>query len=296
MATFRMLGPGDEIALEAFLLPHTDSSMILRSNLRAGGLVYQEKPYQADYMAAVGGNQITGVAAHSWNGYLLLQAPEEITELMHAFAPHIKRPVKGIIGPTSQVVGARTALGLSGVSAILESRDELFSLKLSQLAVPEALRIGRFQCRHSRKEDLDLLIPWRVAYVMESMHEKETPDLWDLSRQVIERINSEGSLWVLLKGDRIVSMTAFNARLPDCVQVGGVWTPPELRSRGYARCAVAGSLLEVLEKGAERAILFTDDAAARRTYLALGFRVIGDYSFVFFESPQAVRNKKGLSS
>ena len=124
------------------------------------------------------------------------------------------------------------------------------------------------------------------------MHEKETSDLWNLSRQTIERINSEGSLWVLLDGDRIVSMTAFNARLPDCVQVGGVWTPPELRSRGYARCAVAGSLLEAREKGAEQAILFTDDAAARRTYLALGFRVIGDYGILQFDSPQNVRDQQ----
>ena len=292
MAAFRILGPGDEKALEAFLLPHTDSSMILRSNLRAGGLVYQGKPYQADYMAAVSGNQITGVAAHAWHGHLLLQAPEQITALMHAFAPHIKRPVEGMLGPTSQVVGARMALGLSNSRAILESREDLFSLNLSQLAVPEALRAGRFQCRHSRKEDMDLLIQWRVAYSMETMHEKETSDLWNLSRQTIERIHSEGSLWVLLDGDRLVSMTAFNARLPDSVQVGGVWTPPELRSRGYARCAVAGSLLEAREKGAERAILSTENAAARRAYLALGFRIIGDYCILRFDSPQNVGDQQ----
>ena len=293
MATFRMLGPGDEKALEAFLLTHADSSMFLRSNLRAGGLVYQGKPYQADYMAMWSGNQIAGVAAHAWNGHFLLQAPEQVTELMHAFAQHIKRPVKGIIGPMSQVVGARMALGFSNAPTVLESREDLFSLKLSQLALPEALRIGRFQCRHSRKEDMDLLIQWRVAYNIDAIHEKETPDLWRSSRQGIERIHSEGSLWVLLDGDRLVSMTAFNARLPDCVQVGGVWTPPELRGLGYARCAVAGSLLEAREKGADRAILFTEDAAACRTYLALGFRIIGDYGLVLFDSPHEVRDKKG---
>ena len=296
MAVYRILGPGDEEALEAFLLMHADSSMFLRSNLRAGGLVCRGKPYQAEYMAKVSGNQVLGVAAHAWNGNLLLQVPEEIMELMHAFAQHIKRPVKGIIGPMSQVISARKALGLSDAPTTWESRQDLFSLQLSQLAVPEALRAGRVQCRHSRNADLDLLIPWSVAYMMEALHEKETPELWSSCRQSIERNHSEGILWVLLDGDRLVSMTAFNARLPDCVQVGGVWTPPELRDRGYARCAVAGSLLEARGKGAERAILFTDDAAARRAYLALGFRVIGDYSFVFFESPQAVRNKKGLSS
>ena len=289
---YRMLGSEDEEALEAFLLTHADSSMILRSNLRAGGLVYRSKPYQADYMAMVNGNQVVGVAAHAWNGNLLLQVPEEIMELMHAFAQHIKRPVKDIIGPMSQVTSARKALGLSSVPTALDSRQDLFSLQLSQLAVPEALQASRFQCWHSQKEDLDLLIPWSVAYMMEALHEKETPELWSSCRQSIESNHSERMLWVLLDGDRLVSMAAFNARLPDCVQVGGVWTPPELRDRGYARCAVAGSLLEAREKGAERAILFTDDAAARRAYLALGFHIIGDYGIVLFNSPQKAGDKQ----
>ncbi|MCH8267669.1 MAG: GNAT family N-acetyltransferase [Acidobacteria bacterium] len=292
MTTFRMLGPGDEIALEAFLLTHVDSSMFLRSNLRDGGLVYQGKPYQADYMAKVSGNQILGVAAHLWNGNLMLQMPEETGELMQAFGKQARRSLKGLVGPHSQVASAREALGLSNAPATWESHQNLFSLHLSQLTVPEALQAGRFQCRHSRKADLDLLIQWRVAYMIEAINEKETPALWSTSREAIERNNSEGSLWVLLDGGRLVSMSAFNASLPDSVQVGGVWTPPELRSRGYARCAVAGSLLEAREKGAERAILFTEDAAARRTYLALGFRIIGDYCILQFDSPQNVGDQQ----
>ena len=296
MAVYRILGSGDEEALEAFLLMHADSSMFMRSNLRAGGLVYRGKPYQADYMAKVSGNQVLGVAAHLWNGNLILQTPEKAGELMQAFGKHAQRSLKGLVGPYSQVVSAREAFALSDAPTTWESRQELFSLQLSQLAVPEALQAGRFHCRHSLKTDLDLLIQWRVAYKMEAMSAKKNSNLRTSCRQEIEMMHSEASLWVLQDDGQLVSMTSFNARLPDCVQVGGVWTSPELRGRGYARCAVAGSLLEAREKGTERAILFTDDAAARRAYLALGFRVIGDYSFVFFESPQAVRNKKGFSS
>lgn len=64
------------------------------------------------------------------------------------------------------------------------------------------------------------------------------------------------------------------------VQVGGVYTPPALRSRGYARCAVAGSLLAARAEGAERAILFTNNPAAVRAYEALGFARIGEYALV----------------
>lgn len=42
-----------------------------------------------------------------------------------------------------------------------------------------------------------------------------------------------------------VSLSAFNASLPDIVQLVGIYTPPELRGRGYAQRAVAGSLIRV---------------------------------------------------
>jgi len=59
-----------------------------------------------------------------------------------------------------------------------------------------------------------------------------------------------------------------------------VWTPPALRGRGYARCAVAGSLLEARAGGARRAILFTSSASAARAYEALGFTRAGEYGLL----------------
>jgi len=79
-----------------------------------------------------------------------------------------------------------------------------------------------------------------------------------------------------------VSYSVFNAMLADIVQIGGVWTPQELRGRGYARSVVAGSLLAARKQGIARAVLFADpaNAAARRAYLSLGFRIVGDYGLV----------------
>src|SRR5438552_2962199 len=77
-------------------------------------------------------------------------------------------------------------------------------------------------------------------------------------------LQAQGDHWLLEDRGEPLSYTAFNARLPDIVQVGGVWTPPALRGRGYARCAVAGSLLEARAGGARRAILFTSSASAAR--------------------------------
>jgi predicted GNAT family acetyltransferase len=53
-----------------------------------------------------------------------------------------------------------------------------------------------------------------------------------------------------------------------------------LRGRGYAKAAVAHSLLIARERGASRAVLFTENPSAARTYEAVGFRRTGDYSLV----------------
>ena len=64
--------------------------------------------------------------------------------------------------------------------------------------------------------------------------------------------------------------------------MGGVWTPPERRGRGYARAVVAASLLDARAEGVERAVLFTENPVARRAYEALGFRRVGEYGLVIF--------------
>ncbi len=79
---------------------------------------------------------------------------------------------------------------------------------------------------------------------------------------------------MLERGGEPVAYAAYNAALPTCVQIGGVWTPPLLRSRGYARAAVAGALLAARERGVPRSVLFTeeDNHPAKAAYRALGYR------------------------
>ena len=72
----------------------------------------------------------------------------------------------------------------------------------------------------------------------------------------------------------------FDAALPDIVQLGGIYTPPAVRGRGFAKVAVAASLLVARDRGSSRAVLFTNNPSAARAYEAIGFRRIGDYSLV----------------
>ncbi len=58
--TIRILQPGDEAALEAFLVPRMASSMFLIGNLRASGLVDRGKPYEGTYAAVFERDEFAG--------------------------------------------------------------------------------------------------------------------------------------------------------------------------------------------------------------------------------------------
>lgn len=256
--------------------------MFLRSNARAAGLAYRGAALQATYVAVFRGAEIVAVAAHCWNGMILVQAPERLNDVVRAAVAASGRPVTGLSGPADQVANARRALGLARIPVAKDGVERLYSLQLADLAVPPLLAAGEVACRHPVGHELDLLTRWRIAFSREALGLAWTAALDDDARTAIERHQHDGTQWVLLAGGTPVAYSAFNARLPDAVQVGGVWTPPEHRRRGYGRAVVAGSLLEARAAGVARAVLFADDTAAQRAYLAIGFRPLGYYGLTLF--------------
>jgi predicted GNAT family acetyltransferase len=280
----KRLGPEDRATLEAFLLEHADTSLFLRSNLRAGGIVDEGKPLQATYAGAFDGGTLVAVAAHCWNENMLLQAPRCVDEVVRAAVTLSGRTVRGVVGPWAQVCAVRRALGKEDTPATFESEDQLYALALADLVRPRVLDEPDVHCRATRDDDIDLLVRWRVAYAIETLHARPGDSMHDDARADMERHHAAGDAFLLERSGRPISVSTFNARLPDVVQIGGVFTPPELRGRGHARAVVAGSLIAVADSGVQRAVLFTgrDNLPAQRAYAAIGFRRIGDYGLVRF--------------
>jgi predicted GNAT family acetyltransferase len=285
----RILQPGDEATLEAFLLPRVECAMFLIGNMRESGLMDTGRAYSGTYAAAFDHRGIISVAAHYWNGNLVLQAPDHLQEVWRAAVEASQRPVTGLMGPNDQVNAVRQALRIEASMVQLDECEKLYGLRLDQLVIPPILTSGQVSGRRSEPEDVDLLTEWRVAYSIETQGEKDRPELWQRSRASIERALQECRGWVLECSGEPVAYNAFNAAIRKAVQVGGVYTPPQLRRRGYARAVVATSLLDARRAGVEKAILFTGvgNIAAQKAYTALGFRHIGEYRMVLLEPPLA---------
>jgi len=276
-----VLTSGDETALEMFLVQHRDTSMFLRSNVRQAGLEYTGQRASAQYLASFDGDTITGVAAHCWNGIVLMQAPRHADALARGCVETSGRPVSWLVGPPDQVRDARLALGLADTTG--DKPEILFALDLSQLVVPQLLANGEVACRPPRSDDRAVLHDWGFAYDMETLGAANTPDARRRSAEFIDMRIDAHNAWVVVDHEgRLLSFSSFNATLPDIVQLGGIYTPPALRGRGYAKASVAHSLIVARDRGATRAVLFTGNPSAARAYEAVGFRRIGDYALILF--------------
>jgi predicted GNAT family acetyltransferase len=277
----------DQAKLEAFLDRHIETSMIPRSNVARVGLVDGGERYQGTYVAAFDGDAICGMAAHYWNDNLVVQAPDALAEVVREAVARSGRAVASIMGPHAQVVAARAALGFENRRAIADGLEQLYGLALEALVVPAMLSEGRLACRAPRDDELALLLEWRVQFCVESLGESDTPEMRDRCRGFLETMHARREHWIAHDEGRLLAYSAFNATAGPVVQIGGVFTPPELRSCGYARAVVAGSLVEARRNAATRAVLFTAHAnlAAQRCYESLGFRWIGEFGLLrFFEA------------
>lgn len=286
---------GQEAEVEAFLATRAESTVFLRSNLARVGLAPRDPnvPFTGAWMGAFDGGKLAGVAAIFWNDNIVLSAGAHAGFLARSLYDAAPARVAGVLGPWDEVVDARRALGMEARGTRFVSKEILYSLPLDELVVPEVL--GRsntstststsvFRVRAPAESEMEFLLEWRMAYALEASGIPDTPENRTAARASLERFRREGHVFLCLRDEVPVATSTFNATLPDIVQIGGVYTPPAERSKGYARCSVAGSLLVARARGVARSILFTgeENPAAQKAYVALGFRPVGDYGIVFF--------------
>jgi hypothetical protein len=256
--------------------------MFLRANSRRAGLVDHGQMWQATYVGAFRARHLIGVAAHAWNGMVMVQAPDDgLAEAVRACVALSGREVGGFSGPLEQVAEARAALGLEHAPTRLDEVEGLYSLDLQHLKLPAALTSGRIGWRPPRPAERATLCGWRVEYDVEVLGSTRSEEARRHATEFLDQQLADGNVWVAADGDEPVSLSAFNAALPDIVQLGGIYTPPALRGRGYCKVAVAGSLLAAQQRGVTRSVLFTKNPSAVRSYEAVGYRLVGDYALVF---------------
>ncbi|NIY74672.1 GNAT family N-acetyltransferase [Thalassospira sp. HF15] len=284
---YRKLHDADFDAATAFLANHAATSMVLRGNLRTAGIERRRHPLSGNWFGEVAKDgSISAIIAQFGNGNVFVEAGDQSSipmALTEVFAADPLKPVAGVFGsadPAQDVVGQ---LGLEDAGFAINASDVLYELDLSHLIVPQNARADDFQMVDAEKIERNTLLRWLRAYEIEALGAEDTPGLDSkIASRLVQALDAR-CMWGLIVDGKPVSLSGFNATLPDMVQVGPVWTPPEERSKGYARILVAKTLLAVRARGVKRAILSTDSEAAAKAYEALGFQKIGHYRLALLQ-------------
>lgn len=273
---WRLAQQQDIPAIERFLLDHVQSSMFALGNLRDFGL-NGTAPRAMDMWML--GDPLCGVFGITNEGMILPQCPDVPEAGLSEAVDLIRgRAVMGLAGEATQARRFLRQAGWQDRAAHLDRDEPSFALDLCDLIVPQADGARLVPLSDG---DRSLLIRWRAAYHLESLGTDpgmaRTAALKDIDGYI-----QRNSHRLLMVDGQPVSMTGFNATLPEIVQIGGVFTPPALRGRGYARTAVALHLAEARAAGVRKAVLFAASNAAVRAYVAIGFAPAGTFSLVLF--------------
>ncbi|MFJ3913033.1 GNAT family N-acetyltransferase [Streptomyces vinaceus] len=142
--------------------------------------------------------------------------------------------------------------------------------RLAGLRAPDPVPAGR--ARTATEADLPLLLDWAGAFKRE-IGEPGAPS--EASQR--DRL-SYGGVLLWEHAGRPVSMAGFFRAIGSVSRVGPVYTPPELRGRGYAAGVTHAVSEAAYAAGASEVLLFTDLAnpTSNGVYQRLGYAPVED--------------------
>ncbi|MEU3949434.1 GNAT family N-acetyltransferase [Streptomyces sp. NPDC029526] len=167
----------------------------------------------------------------------------------------------------------------TGAPATVRERQRLY--RLGELTVPTPAPPGR--ARVAGPADRTQLAAWYGDFCAAvGQAPPQDPDGWADARAGA----GEVVLWELPDGTP-AAMACRSPIVAGQSRVVGVYTPVELRGRGYAGAATAEVSRAAVAEGAEEVLLFTDLAnpTSNGLYQRLGYRPIADFTVYDFGAP-----------
>ena len=140
--------------------------------------------------------------------------------------------------------------------------------------VPGVLRVAKV-------DDLDILERWNQEFALEAMSQEDPQ-----ARAKVERLLKLGSLYVWETDGKIVCQTYSTQPMGSSIKITGVYTPTQLRGKGYASNCVAGITKRLLKDGYKKVFLYTDLAnpTSNSIYQKIGYKKYSSMKHVKLET------------
>jgi len=243
----------------------------ISSRLQREPLLYGEPAYLA---SVDDGGRVVGVTMRTPPHNLILSEidDEAAIPLVLADAREVFDTLPGVVGPKAPVAEfAELWQEATGAGAQLEIAQRCF--RADRVDAPANVP---GDMRDYETRDRELAVEWMDAFVAEALHGPEP----ESSAEFVDRRSEDpdGGLVLWEDDGESVSMAGYGGRTPNGIRVGPVYTPPELRGRGYASALTAALTQRLLDEGRKFCFLFTDLAnpTSNSIYQRIGYRPVID--------------------
>ncbi len=176
--------------------------------------------------------------------------------------------VPGVVGPVHTAAGFAAAWKrISSGPYTISQHQRLYVLRRVQHP-----RYSPGRLRAAAASEVPLLARWMGAF-QEEVGEDTAPE----AEEMVRRRVAAGELYVWDDG-RPASMAGKTRPTAHGISVGPVYTPPELRGRGYATSSVASLSQALLDAGRSFCTLYTDlsNPTSNDIYQQVGYRPVCD--------------------
>jgi uncharacterized protein len=186
---------------------------------------------------------------------------------------------------------------LPGVTAALPEADEFASAwtRIAGIEVRTRFRHGIYGAKHGdppadvagrmraiEERDRHVVVRWLTGFGAEAL----PPDAprFDAEGAFERRLAGTTGRYLLWETDEPVSLAGYGGSTPHGVRIGPVYTPPELRRRGFASALVGTLTRDLLAGDVDFCFLYTDldNPTSNRIYQDVGYEFVAesaDYAF-----------------
>ncbi|MBN1915080.1 MAG: GNAT family N-acetyltransferase [Parachlamydiales bacterium] len=251
-----------------YLVPHERQSLFLLGNLLSSVIPFDLYVVRQD-------EHIVGVLGYD----LLFQSCSVFSatkEASRALGEHVVQLYE-IRGLTGMKVMAHPVLDVFlryGLQSLKDAEKVFLECDLRSFQ-PFALSAGKIRRVEARDVDKVVLLKRYLSAI-------------SLDQPISAEEQSKalaGESYCLEIDGKMVSVASTNGLVVKIFQILGVATDPLFRGRGFAKAVCSYLMQRMKERGAERAIIFTDreNDVALRCYKALGFQQTDSYYCVSFK-------------
>ena len=210
------------------------------------------------------------------------RSPQALAALAEAV---VGEELPGVVGAEPEAVEfAELWTRHTGAPARTNMRQGVYELERV-----EPLSVVPGSARVANAGDRELALRWFVAFAAEALHEGGPGS--DRAEELIEHRLSSPSAGILLWEDHgePVSIAGWGGPTPNGIRIGPVYTPPELRRRGYATALTAELSQRLLDGrlfagGRRFCFLYTDLAnpTSNAIYERIGYRRVAESVEIVF--------------